>query len=282
MVYCFMLCTDGMYKIESHEGKEENSNSTKYSLLICWLLTFPCFVRSIHQCFNYIWNHGVCGIFCWLSSAWNSTQVVSYLNLVVVIPLAEWYLLREGSRSTILSSIAAVESLLLWSRVLYYARSTRRIGMFVTVISSVIAAVIPFLFVVLCVVLGFAVAFHVLYRHVGHTDAETQENEEIDYQSLDQSFGTFGRTLFTIFGFIFGQFDLKSIYHAPNGTTAIIFFVLYMVIAATTLLNMLIAVMNNNFTGIRDRERIRFVKARAAAIGDIESRMSSKMKQRIE
>jgi len=53
-------------------------------------------------------------------------------------------------------------------------------------------------------------------------------------------------------------------------------------IAATTRLNMLIDVMNNEFTGIRDRERIRFVKARAAAIGDVEIRMSSKMKQKIE
>jgi len=142
----------------------------------------------------------------------------------------------------------------------------------------------PFLVIAFCVTFGFAVAFHVLYRHLGTNTSEQSENGEEDeaYEMLHKSFSTFGRTLFTVFGFVFGQFNLDDIYHAPNETTAIILFVLYMVVTSTTLLNMLIAIMNDQFSGIRVRERIRFVKARAMAVDDNESMMSQRMKHRVE
>lgn len=283
MVYCFMLCIDSAYKMGSLDRNEANSDATRISLYICMVLAIPCFYREMRQCILYARKDGLCGFFNWLGSAWNGMEVLSYLVIVIVIPLAEFYFFREGRKSIILSSIVALESLLLWTRVLYYARTMPRIGTFATVMSSVVSAVLPFLLIAFCVVFGFAVAFHVLYRHVDVTSTErTKDSDEDGHNLLCESFGTFGRTLFTVFGFTFGEFDLKEIYHAPAGSIAIVLFVLYMVTVSTTLLNMLIAVMTKKFNGIRGRERIRFIQARAMAIGDNESMMSSEGRTKIK
>jgi len=283
MAYCFTLYTDGTYKMVSHDGDEENSNVTWIAFLVCWMLAVAFLYRELRQCGLYISNNGYHGFFCWLSSAWNWMEVLSYLVIVILIPLSEFIFLKAGRKSITLSSIVALEALLLWSRVLYYPRTVPVIGKFVTVISSVASAIVPFLLIALCVMFGFAIAFHVLYRHTVATMMEEEENSnDGDLENLRRSFGTFGRTMFTVFGFTFGEFDLHQIYHAPSGCTVAIVFVLYMLIVSTTLLNMLIAVMTNEFNGIRDREGIRLIHARAMALDDIDCMMSYAQRMKLK
>eukprot|EP00210_Caulerpa_lentillifera_P009174 g8746.t1 len=281
-LYCFMLCTDVISQTESHKNDEENSSSTKYSLICCVVLAVPCLYRELRQCALYARHHEIYGLICWITSAWNWIELLSYFNIVVVIPSLEFLLLKNGKKFVLLSVIVAIECVLLWCRILYYARMSRKLGKFVTVIAAVVSAVIPFLFIAFCVMFGFAVAFHVLYRHL---DASTLEgNGEViadDLLSVHKSFGTFGRTLFTVFGFIFGDFNLDNIYLAPNVPAATVLFVLYMVIITTTFLNMLIAMMGQEFEGIHRGEYSRFLKARAMVIDDNEMMISHRGNEKI-
>jgi len=140
------------------------------------------------------------------------------------------------------------------------------------------------------VMFGFALAFHVLYRHVraaGRVDSEeesvhssTHESEEKNiYVSMHNSFDTFGSVLYTMFGYLFGEFDANDVHYGPNETTSITLFVLYMVIMSVILLNTLIAVMGEKFTRIKQNKQMRFIEARAFAIDDVDSMLSRRRKK---
>eukprot|EP00210_Caulerpa_lentillifera_P009172 g8744.t1 len=284
MLYCFMICIDGTYKTKAQEGNMYNSNATKISLVICSVLALPFLFRELHQSLLHTQHHKLNGYLFWLSSTWTKIKFISYITIAEVIPLLDVLFLQKRKKLVIHSVIVGAECVLLCCHVLYYARVSRRAGRYITVITEVVSAVLPFLFIAFCVMFGFAVAFHVLYQHVDDSvlESDCEECENEDALSLRKSFGTFGRTLFAVFGCAFGHFDLDNIYHAPNVPAATILFVLYMVVMATTFLNMLIAIMGHEFEKIHRADQSRFLKAKAMIIDDIEMMMSERNRCQIK
>jgi len=266
-VYCFVLCTEGTYIIgQSEVEDEEETKLTIMTLLVSWILALPCLLREFRQCVMYIVNYKLRGCVFWLKSGWNLIELSSYLNLIIVVPLGQHFHLHEGKDTTRLSALVAIESLLLWSRVLFYARPFSK-------------------------TFGFALAFRVLYRHVEcfrecekpkhlqymEPDNDITEPDAVTIEYLDSmhmAFGTFRRSFFTVFGYTFGNFDMNVLYSAPEMVTATILFVLYMLIITIIFLNMLIALMSDKFARIHKNRRTRVIEARARAIDDIDSMLS--------
>lgn len=265
--------------MDNETGDEDNETGTVAVLIVCIALALPSLFAEFNQCRLYTTNNGFRGFLFWFGSAWNWMEVLSYVNLAVLIPLGQFYFLKDGKRAIVISALAAIESLLLWSRMLFYARPFKSTGPLVIVISSIVSDIVPFLVLALCVMFGFAVAFYILYRHVS-PDEECPDDDQ--FQSMHEAFGNFKRTFFTVFSYVFGDFDLDDIYKAPESNTTIIVFVLYMVIIAIILLNMLIAIMGESFNRILSDEDTRFVKARAMAIDDIDSMLSSRRKHQLK
>eukprot|EP00210_Caulerpa_lentillifera_P009188 g8760.t1 len=301
-IYCFFLCAEHTYKIKSEGAskeensesapKEENSVPTIISFCICFILAIQCLFREFHQCIVYITTHDLFGLYYWLKSGWNLIEMLSYINVVIIIPLAEFKLLNGGKRASILSALVAVGSLLFWSRVLFYARPFRRTGPLVVTVSAIVKEIFYFLILTLTIMFGFSLAFHVLYRHVGNSSTnrdescesynQTTTNDTDDqHDSMRKAFGTFPRSFFTVFGYTFGEFDLEILYNAPNPFTALLLFVLYVVLIAVILLNMLIALMSEKFTRMHKDKEKRYIEAKARAIDDIDTMLSSERKKKL-
>eukprot|EP00210_Caulerpa_lentillifera_P006592 g6297.t1 len=256
--------------------KEENSVPVIVTLSICWLLAVPCLIRELHQCVAYTAKHQMLGFVYWLKSGWNWMEVLSLFNIVMVIPLAHFMFAYEGHTTIRLSIVVSVESLLLWSRMLFYARPFRTTGPFVVVIGSLATKIVPLMLLGLTVMFGFTLSFHVLYRHVLVANHRYLFAGAI---SLHNSFSSFGRTMYTLFQYMFGLNQANIVRHGPGKSASMILFVLYMIAMAIILLNMVIAVLGDSFSSIQNSREARFNEARAKAIDDIESMLSSKKKK---
>eukprot|EP00210_Caulerpa_lentillifera_P009493 g9053.t1 len=288
-VYCFFLSADRTYMLNSDDDDDEHtkiSTHTSVALLVCWVLATPCLIREICQCQVYISDHGFFGFCYWLKSAWNWIEVLCYIILVFIIPLGQYFFLTKGEDTFSLSAFVAVESLLIWSRMLFYARPFRHTGPLVIIISAIIQEIVYFLALALAVIFGFALAFYVLYRHVESPKEVTTEENALYYRNSDehsdddlrtmhQAFGTFKRSFFTVFKYTYGDIDLESLYNAPEPVTALGLLIAYVIIIALILINMLIALMSEKFSRIYKHRRTRFTEARARAIDDIDSMLSS-------
>jgi len=241
-------------------------------------------------------GHGLHGFVYWLKSAWNWLELFSYINVVFIIPFGQWMSLKEGSHRAILSALVAVESLLIWSRMLFYARPFDHTGPLVVTISAIVREICYYLILALCVMFGFALAFCVLYRHVepkedgtpdanmfSYDDAHNSEatDDEEDSTSIHEAFGTFRRSFFTVFSYTFGDFEMDILYNAPEPVTALILFVLYVVIISIILLNMLIALMSEKFAQINEKRKTQVIEARARAIDDIDSMLSNSRRKEL-
>eukprot|EP00210_Caulerpa_lentillifera_P006590 g6295.t1 len=267
-----------------HSG-EEPSVPEIITLVICWLLSVPSLLREVNQCIVYTAKHHLSGFVFWLKSGWNWMEVLSYFNIVIVIPLAHFVFANEGDATTKLSAFVAVELLLLWSRMLFYARPFQSTGPLVITISLIFVETAYFLFLALCVMFGFALAFRILYRHVEIPEQDesmrslNDDNDDDPLSSMHQAFGTFKRSLFTVFGYTFGGFNVKILYNAPEPITALTLFVVYVVTLAIILLNMIITLMNEKFSRIQENQEALFTEARARAIDDIDSMLSTRRKE---
>eukprot|EP00210_Caulerpa_lentillifera_P009187 g8759.t1 len=295
-IYCFFLCNERTYKMKPDDIKaaeyEENSNPTTVSLIICTMLAFPCLVRELRQCGVYIVEQGIFGFFYWLTSAWNWMEVLGYINLVIIIPLGEFWFLNKGEEIPFLSALIAVESLIIWSRMLFYARPFKRTGPLVVTVSAIAYEIGYFLMLTLTVMVGFALAFKVLYRHAGSTEEQYDDvvrdinighvyhgDDKLD--SMHKAFGTFRRSCFTVFGYTFGNFDMDILYNAPKPFITLFLFLLYVMIIAIILLNMLIALMSEKFSRMHKDRNVRYTEARARAIDDIDNILSRKRREQL-
>eukprot|EP00210_Caulerpa_lentillifera_P009517 g9076.t1 len=287
IIYCTFLNAERTHILGSKDKQnEESSIHTLISLHVCQALATLCLHREICQSISYIIDHHLLGFIYWVKSSWIWLKVFSYQNLVIIIPLGHYLLLSDGDKTFILSSYVAVESLLIWSRMLFYARPFRNVGHVIIGISYILKESVYFLFLAIFVMFGFALAFQVLYRHVQFPEEEDPtesslcdrafDDDDDHLRSMHQAFGTFKRSLFTLLTYTFGGFDMENLYKAPAPSIALTLFIVYVVLLAIILLNMLIALMGEKFNQSRKYRKILFTMARARAIEDIDSMLSSR------
>lgn len=107
-----------------------------------------------------------------------------------------------------------------------------------------------------------------------------------DYEDYSHAFRTFEQTLFTMFSYTFGTFDIGVLYNikiegkaTPHKYVGILFFLIYMLLMAIIFLNLLIAIMGDSYNHIISNRKLEFLKARAGAIHDIECMMTDKRKE---
>ena len=296
-LYCFFLVFQDTYNSISLTGNEENNWKTGITFAVCWIIAVPKLYKEFVQASFYWRDYKLKGLYYWLASAWNWMEILCYISIIVLIPIGQYWLLKEGKRATYLSGLVALESLLLWCKVLYYLQPFRSTGPLVIIVSAIALDILPFLLLATCVMLGFTVAFFVLYRHYRYPEdplnlhdvqqnpvphhGQQQEDQLDDPSDVLFSFKDFGHTLFSVMRFLFGDFDSQVLFDAPLKGMAIFLFVLYMIIMTIILLNMMIAIMSDSFSRIKSNEETQFVKARAIAIDDVESMLSIRHEQQL-
>lgn len=110
----------------------------------------------------------------------------------------------------------------------------------------------------------------------------------VAYDDLMTAYESYARTFATIFAYALGDFDLEVIYNSyapipgfstPQKFTGMIFFIIYMVLMAIILLNLLIALMAGSYDRVKSAGDEEFMSARASAILDVETMMSSRTQE---
>lgn len=107
-------------------------------------------------------------------------------------------------------------------------------------------------------------------------------------EDVQRSYDSYARTFATIFAYALGDFDLEVIYNSyanvdghptPQKFVAMMFFIVYMFLMAIILLNLLIALMAGSYDRVKSAGDEEFLAARASAILDVETMMSSRTQQ---
>lgn len=235
-------------------------------------------LRELKQMYSYTSSYGLRGFMFWMTSGWNWMEVTSYVA-AIAIPFAKYNMHND---KTALSSIVAIASIMLWGKVLYYARAFYPTGPLVIMIGEIIQDILYFIALAFMVLFGFGVAFFVLYHPLWADESLTHEMDQETVDALKLSFETLGQSLMTVFAFVLGDFDLKVIYSSPVPHVSVSLFVLYMITMMIVLLNLLIAIMGDSFDRIKNSEETQFLRARASAIDDVEGKMSGSLRKKLE
>ncbi|CBN74319.1 Transient Receptor Potential Channel. Partial sequence [Ectocarpus siliculosus] len=170
----------------------------------------------------------------------------------------------------------AASAPLLFSRLLVLSQIDATLGPMTQVIWRMISDTLRFSAFISVVMLSFALAFHAVFHTCGEFEDPTcNTNDDPDFPLRD-AFGTFGRSFVTVFSAALGGPDFE-LYEAagsecrcklPDGAqeAGIFLMVVYMVIMAVVLLNLLIAVLSTAHSKVYDNGDKEFHLARAKLI----------------
>ncbi|CAM9397930.1 unnamed protein product [Ectocarpus fasciculatus] len=170
---------------------------------------------------------------------------------------------------------ASSAPLLFW-RLLVLSQIDSTLGPMTQVIWRMISDTLRFSAFISVVMLSFALAFHAVFHTCGeYEDPTCNTNDDPDFPLRD-AFGTFGRSFVTVFSAALGGPDFE-LYEAagsecrcklPDGAreAGIVLMVVYMVIMAVVLLNLLIAVLSTAHSKVYDNGDNEFHLARAKLI----------------
>eukprot|EP00210_Caulerpa_lentillifera_P006581 g6286.t1 len=222
-----------------------------------------------------------CGLWHYLHSKWNQLELLSYFLILVVIPILQFFAFLDSNIIPGLYAIIAIESILLWTKVWYFAQSYRVTGALVLLIENVVRDCFPFLFLAGVVLLGFSIGLFVLFQNSLKDFHE--HNADDDIKKVHNSFGTPWNSIETLFYAMIGTFE-PEIYRSGETLTPLItlIFILYVVIQLIVMLNMLISIMSDTFDKVKSREEEQLLMGRARFIDACEASLTKNEIDKIE
>lgn len=139
-------------------------------------------IRFLKQV-NALWfDRGFQGLRYYMTDVWKWFEFTSYVLVVVVIPIT---IDQRDSDSQLLDGLLATSSVLLWTKLLYYAQAFKSTGPMVVMIKEIAKDIKWFLFVLVILLLGFGVAFFILMS--GHrNDDDSNDDDSDDEEPKDE------------------------------------------------------------------------------------------------
>eukprot|EP00210_Caulerpa_lentillifera_P002518 g2415.t1 len=252
-------------------------NSTNLLLIISVVLAVGSLIRKLLQIRELWSNKRWKGFFYWCYDYWNLLELCCYCFIVVIIPIAY---IRE-IRSRLLAGALACSCVLLWCKTLYYAQAFKSTGPLVIMIREIVKDIRFHLFLMFAILMGFTIAFFVLFRNARFESCNDRANPaecQSTQKDIADLFGTFDRTLVTMFSMILGEVsDVSSLlFTIDEGLkfVGIVMFTLYMLAVTIVLLNLLIAIMGDGFDRVKATDMSYFLQKRAQIIDDMESMLT--------
>lgn len=241
-------------------------------LFVADLVTAYSIVHEVLQ-----WRHA--GFASSVRDVWNIMDVLSFVLIATINPL---FLAAMGSFGTVSAAharqmdsaliiITALESILLWSRVLYFLLAYQATGPLVRMILQIFRDIRYFMLLLACTMLGFAFAFYVLFNTISQNDARVTEQ-----------FSSLGRAMTSTFCIMVGMVDPSIFWKASVPALAIVMFCLYIVVMLVMLFNLLIAILSDSYEKVKETEQVEFVKGRAKIIFELEANTPAAVQQRFK
>ncbi|CAD7704768.1 unnamed protein product [Ostreobium quekettii] len=203
---------------------------------------------------------------------------------------ANWYFLELLTYAAMVFSLASFYSdsiddyiawaspatfLLLWWKMMYYGQAFQNTGPLVIIIFQVLSDISFFLMLLLANFSGFTFAFHILFAGDRREICNSAEIGTEEGTNFCDAFGGWDRTLATVFVMMLGQFDLEPFFTSSHSAVAVSFLVIYLLLSAVLMLNLLIAIIGDSFDRVKRHETAHFLMGRARVIHDMESSLWS-------
>lgn len=120
-------------------------------------------LKEFNQLYYYMEEYKWAGLYFWVTSGWNWIELATYTILVFLLPISRLLpgVVLSGRG---ISDVVAMTMILLWWKVLFYARAFEAIGPMVIMISEIIQDITYFLILASMVLFGFGMAFYVMFR----------------------------------------------------------------------------------------------------------------------
>jgi hypothetical protein len=196
-----------------------------------------------------------------MSSLWNVIDACCYLcfalSTCLFIALAAWGSPAAAPEDVLALSISqtaatataptcfatlmvvcAVNSVLLWSRLLHYMCAFSTTGPLVSMLLQICKEIRYFMLLVLCMSIGFGIAFYLLFVSSGSADAQL-------------FYGSIPRTAVTMLSMMTGAFDQLLFFEATAPALALVLLVVYVLLMMVVLFNLLIAIMSSTYEQVR-------------------------------
>uniref|UniRef100_A0A7S3R5P2 Ion transport domain-containing protein n=1 Tax=Dunaliella tertiolecta TaxID=3047 RepID=A0A7S3R5P2_DUNTE len=202
----------------------------------------------------------------YFKSAWNVLDLASTLMMVAVAILQ---LTRTGTladqQDRAVAPMIAFTLILTYFKLFFYALAFEPTGPVVHMLFQLGLAVRNWVVLMFANILAFGTALQVLAQ----------------YTSKDDQHTNFGRSLFSLWQSLFGQFQLDSM--RTDGAwpeVSIVLYNLWLFVSSIILLSMLIVMMREYYRDIRDHEKDVFLRGRAQLIVEVETLMSQRERDR--
>eukprot|EP00210_Caulerpa_lentillifera_P007742 g7388.t1 len=232
------------------------------------------------------------GLYKYLRSPWNLVEVLSYIMLLaIIVPLHVLSLFTHDVLS-ILFAFLALETILIWIKVWYFAQAFKKTGAFVLMIENVLKDCLPFLVLALVILIGYSFALFILFQSplqtikddvkTNHSEEKDNENDEV-IRLMEQSFRDPWRAMVTMFYAMIGTFESKIYYESGSFSLIITSaFITYLATQMIVMLNMLIAIMGDTFDRVKSTEEEQLLLGRARFIDACEAQLSKNEIKKIE
>ena len=208
------------------------------------------------------------GVLASLQDIWNIMDVASFILIIAINPLFAiavdlFSVSIHEDTDTALVIISSIESVLVWSRVLYFLLAYQATGPLVRMILQVFRDIKYFILLLVCTMIGFGLAFYVLFNSAA----------AIDDSDVEDYFSTLSRALISTFCIMVGMVDPSVFWKARSPALAIAMFCLYVVVMLVMLFNLLIAILSDTYEKVKETEEVEFIKGRARIIFELEANM---------
>jgi Ion transport protein len=173
----------------------------------------------------------------WLWDAWNIMDATAYglIYLGVIVQACSYH--NHPAHSKAANVINAIAAVLLWFKLLHYMRPYKATGVLVSMIFKILMKIRAFMLVLAVVVVGFATAF---YSVLSTDKASSSIDSTLKYNTVDAA-------LRTSFAYMLGTYELAVLDAGPSDVMLSILWAVFSVIVSILLLNLLIAIISNNF-----------------------------------
>eukprot|EP00210_Caulerpa_lentillifera_P005037 g4811.t1 len=196
----------------------------------------------------------------WLQM-WNVLDALAYVLQILV---TSFHFSHVGFHSDYYVTLLAIHCTLLFIKVQYFARVMGPRSAYVETLKTLIYNVRYFLLFIVLNMISAALSFAVLYKW------ENESKEQMDFNEILEDFNSVPRSVVTAYSVLLGNFESAYIFDTNNKFIKGIYFLLFQLFMAITVLNLLIAVMTESYTETMKRERITYNKSKAEIIDELE------------
>ncbi|KXZ51579.1 hypothetical protein GPECTOR_12g542 [Gonium pectorale] len=210
------------------------------------------------------------GVGMYFKSYWNTFDSCM-VPLVLTIPPLHVVRVSDDEGGA-LGPLIAFAMIMVWFKSLFYGLAFEPFGPLINMVFQISRAIRQFLLLLFMCCCSFGVALMVLGQFVAPAVQAHQFSRDFEQD--------FGRTMFTMWRAVLGQFNIEWAWGSAWQELSIIFFSLFMLAVQILLLNMLIALMREVYNRVKNTEEDVFLKGRASLIVEVETLMARKQLER--